>query len=194
MFFDDILIYNKTWEEHLQHLEEVLRILKEQQFYAKLSKCEFGLAEMLYLGHIIGVDGVKVHEEKIRAIRDWSVPKDVTVLRAFLGICTYYRKFVKGFSQLAASLIDLTKKGAFAWTDGAQSTFDCLNEVMSSCLMLALPNFSQSFTMECDASGEGIGVVLSQNGTPLLSRAGSSYPIKDHILYMTRRCWPLCMP
>jgi hypothetical protein len=66
VFFDDILIYNRTWEEHLQHLEEVLRILEEQQFYAKLSKCEFGLTEMLYLGHIIGADGVKVHEEKIR--------------------------------------------------------------------------------------------------------------------------------
>jgi hypothetical protein len=111
VFFDDILIYNRTWEEHLQHLEEVLRILEEQQFYAKLSKCEFGLTEMLYLGHIIGADGVKVHEEKIRAIRDWPVPRDVTALRGFLGICTYYRKFVKGFSQLAAPLTDLTKKG-----------------------------------------------------------------------------------
>ena len=65
MFFDDILIYSQTWEEHLQHLEEVLHILEEQQFYAKLSKCEFGLTEMLYLGHITGADGVKVHEEKI---------------------------------------------------------------------------------------------------------------------------------
>ena len=119
MFFDDILIYSQTWEEHLQHLEEVLRILEEQQFYAKLSKCEFGLTDMLYIKHIIGADGVKVHEEKIRAIRDWSVPRDVTMLRGFLGVCTYYRKFVKGFSQLATPLIDLTKKGAFAWIDGA---------------------------------------------------------------------------
>ena len=64
VFFDDILIYNQTWEEHLQHIEVVLRILEEQHFYAKLSKCEFGLTEMLYLGHIIGVDGVRVHKEK----------------------------------------------------------------------------------------------------------------------------------
>lgn len=98
VFFDDILIYNKIWKEHLQHLEEVLRILEEHQFYAKLSKCGFDLTEMLYLGHIIGAYGLKVHEEKIRAIRDWSVPRDVTTLRGFLGICMYYRKFVKGFS------------------------------------------------------------------------------------------------
>jgi hypothetical protein len=167
VFFDDILIYSRTWEEHLQHLEEVLRILEEQQFYAKLSKCEFGLTEMLYLGHIIGADGVKVHEEKIRAIRDWPVPRDVTTLRGFLGICTYYRKFVKGFSQLAAPLTDLTKKGAFAWTDGAQAAFDRLKEVMSSCPVLALPDFSQPFTVECDASGVGVGAVLSQEGHPI---------------------------
>lgn len=71
VFFDDILLYSRTWEEHLQQIETVLRILQEQQFYAKLSKCEFGLTEMLYLGHIIGVDRVRVHEEKIRAIREW---------------------------------------------------------------------------------------------------------------------------
>ena len=107
---------------------------------------------MLYLGHIIGADGVKVHEEKIQAIWDWLVPRDVTVLRGFLGICTYYRKFVKGFSQLAAPLTDLSKKGAFTWTDGAKVAFDCLKDVMSNCLVLALPNFSQPFTVECNAS------------------------------------------
>eukprot|EP00253_Pinus_taeda_P005712 PITA_05712 len=72
VFLDDILIYNITWEEHLQHLEVVLCILEEQQFYAKLSKCEFGLTRMLYLGHIIEEVGVRVHEENIRAIWDWS--------------------------------------------------------------------------------------------------------------------------
>lgn len=92
----------------------MLCILEEQHFYAKLSKCEFGLTEVLYLGHIIGVDEVRVHEENIRAIRDWPEPKNVTELQGFVGICTYYRKFVKGFSQLAASLTDLTNKGAFS--------------------------------------------------------------------------------
>ena len=70
VFFDDIIIYSHTWEEHIQHIEKILHILEEQKFYAKLSKCDFGLKEMLYLGHIIGVDGVRVHEEKICAIQD----------------------------------------------------------------------------------------------------------------------------
>jgi len=141
VFFDDILFYSRTWEEHLQHIETVLRILQKQQFYAKLSKCEFGLTEMLYLGHIIGVDGVRVHEEKTRAIKEWLEPRNMTELQGFIGICTYYRKFVKGFSQLAAPLTDLTRKGAFSWSDTAQRAFDRLKEVMSSCPVLALPNF-----------------------------------------------------
>jgi len=76
----------------------MLCILYEQQFYAKLYKCEFRLTEMLYLGHIIGVYRVRVHREKIRAIKDWSEPRKVSKLRGFIGICTYYRKFFKGFS------------------------------------------------------------------------------------------------
>ena len=150
VFFDDILIYSRTWEEHLQHIETVLRILEEQQFYAKLSKCEFGLIEMLYLGHIIEVDGVRFHEEKIRAITDWPESRNVTELRGFIGICTYYQKFVKSFSQRTAPLTDLTRKGALSWSDTAQQAFDRLKEVMSSCPMLALPDFSQPFVLECD--------------------------------------------
>eukprot|EP00253_Pinus_taeda_P032617 PITA_32617 len=125
VFFDDILIYNRTWEEHL----EVLRILEEQQFYAKMSK-------------------------------------NVTELRGFLGICTYYRQFVKGISKLAAPLTDLTKKGMFEWTDVAREAFERLKRVMSN-PVLALPDFSRPFVLECDASGEGIGAVLMQGSHPI---------------------------
>ena len=145
----------------------LLRILEENQFYAKLSKCEFGLTYMLYLGHITGVDGVRVHEENIRAIWDWPEPNNVTKLRGFVDICTYYRKFVKGFSQLAAPLTNLTKKGAFGWIDNAERAFDRLKEVMSSCPVLTLPDFMQPFVLECDALGEGIDAVLMQGGHPI---------------------------
>eukprot|EP00253_Pinus_taeda_P029990 PITA_29990 len=142
------------------HLETIVHILEEQHFYAKLSKCEFRLVKMLYLGHIIGVDGVRVHAEKIRDIQDWLEPQNVTELRGFIGIFTYYRKFVKGFSQLASPPTDLTKKGAFEWTTIAQEAFDRLKEVISGCPVLALPDFNQSFVLECDASGVGVRVVL----------------------------------
>jgi hypothetical protein len=88
-------------------------------------------------------------------------------LRGFLDICSYYRRFIKGFSQLCPPLTDLTKKGAFRWSEEAQSTFDNMKKVMSTCPVLALPDFGQPFTLECDASREGIGVVLMQNRHPL---------------------------
>ena len=125
------------------------------------------MTEMLYLGHIIGVDGVRVHEEKIRAIRDWPEPRNVTEFQGFIGICTYYRKFVKNFSQLAVPLIDLKNKGAFSWSDTSHQAFDRLKEVMSSCPVLSLPDFTQPFILECDALGEGIGAVLMQGGHPI---------------------------
>ena len=98
---------------------------------------------------------------------DWMTPRNVTELRSFLGLCTYYRRFVKGFSQTTAPLTDLTKKGAFSWGNGAQATFEKLKEVMSSCPILALPDFTQSFVLECDASAKGIGAVLMQDHHPI---------------------------
>jgi hypothetical protein len=147
--------------------------------YAKESKCEFGMTEVLYLGHIIGEKGVQVHQEKITTIMEWPTPNTLTELRGFLGICTYYRKFVKGFSQLCEPLTDLTKKGAFKWSEEAQATMDKMKKVMSTCPVLALPDFSLPFTLECDASGEGIGVVLIQNRHPL---AFESQKLRGHEL------------
>jgi hypothetical protein len=115
VFFDDLLIYSKTWEEHLRHVDRILSIMEEQTLYAKESKCKFGMREVLYLGHIIREKGVQVQQEKIKAIMEWPTPKTLTELRGFLAMCTYYRNFVKGFSHLCAPLINLTKKGAFKW-------------------------------------------------------------------------------
>jgi hypothetical protein len=116
VFFDDFLIYNKMWEEYLRHVDQLLFIMEKQSLYAKESTCEFGMTKVLYLGQIIGVKGVQVHQENIQAIMEWPTPKTLMELRGFLGIFTYYKKFVKGFSQLCAPLIHLTKKGAFKWS------------------------------------------------------------------------------
>lgn len=96
-----------------QHIEEVLNILEQESLYAKASKCEFGLEEILYLGHKINAQGVSVDEEKIMAIKEWPKPRTLTQLRGFVGLRNNYRHFVKGFSKIAAPLTDLTKKGAF---------------------------------------------------------------------------------
>jgi hypothetical protein len=166
VFFDDLFIYIKTWEEHLQHVEQILAIMEEQSLYSKESKCEFGMTEVLYLGHIIGVKGVQVHKEKIQVILDWPTPRTLTKLKGFLGIYCYYRRFFKGFSQLCAPLTDLNKKGALI--PKAHSTFEKMKKVMSTCPVLALPYFTQPFTVECDALGEGIGAMLMQNMHPIV--------------------------
>jgi hypothetical protein len=140
---------------------------------------------VLYLGHVVGVEGVKVHQEKIQTILDWPTPRSLTELWGFFEICNYYRRFVKGFSQVGAPLTNLTKKGVFRWSKDAQIAFDRMKKVMSTCSMLAILDFSQPFVLECDASGEGIGAVLMQNRHPIafesrkLRDLEKLYPIYD---------------
>jgi hypothetical protein len=168
VFFDDILIYSQSWKEHMRHLDEVLSIMEGQSLYAEESKCEFCMTKMLFLGHIISAKGVQLHQENIRAIMDWPMPKNMTELRSFFRLCIYYRQFIQGFSQLGALLKDLTRHGAFIWTEKSQEAFDHMKEVMGTCPVLALPNFTLPFVLECDASSEGIGIVFMQGGHPII--------------------------
>jgi hypothetical protein len=105
---------------------------------------------------VVSAQGVQVHREKIQAILDWPPPKNITHLHGFFGICSYYRRFVKGFTRLSTLLTNLTKKGAFKWIEEAQKAFDHRKEVMSTCPVLELPDFTHPFVLECDALGEGI--------------------------------------
>jgi hypothetical protein len=167
VFFDDILIYSKTWEEHLQHVDQVLQILKEHQLYAKPSNCAFGLKEVEYLGHIVSHEGVKVDPKKIQANMEWPIPKTIKKLRGFLGLTGYYRRFVKNYGHIAAPLTNLLKKDSFHWNESANLAFERLKEAMCTTLVLATPDFKMDFIVEGDASGNGIGAVLMQEGRPI---------------------------
>jgi hypothetical protein len=167
VFFDDILLYSKSWEDHVQHVDKVLQLLKEQQLYAKPSKCFFGVKEVEYLGHIVSHEGVKVDPNKIKAMMDWPIPKTLKNLRGFLGLTGYYRKFVRNYGRIEAPLTSLTKKDAFSWTPRETKAFEQLKEVMCRAHVLTTPYFTKTFIVECDASGNGIGVVLMQEGRPL---------------------------
>ena len=116
VFFDDILIYKKSWEEHVQHVDRVLQLLEEKQLYAKLSKCAFGVQKVEYLCHIVPHEGVKVDHNKIKAMREWSIPKTLNKLRGFLRLTDYYHKFLKNYAKIVAPLTTLLKKEAFSWT------------------------------------------------------------------------------
>jgi hypothetical protein len=145
----------------------VLQLLKEQQLYVKPSKCFFGVKEVEYLGHIVSHEGVKVDPNNIKAMMDWSIPKKLKNLRGFLGLTGYYRKFVRNYGRIVAPLTTLTKKDAFSWTLDETEAFEKLKEVMCKALVLTTPYFTKTFILECDASGNGIGVVLMLEGRPL---------------------------
>ena len=116
VFFDDILIYNKSWKDNVQHVDWVLKLLEEKQLYAKSSKCFFGVQEVEYLGHIVSHEGVKVDLNKIKSIKEWKVTTTIKELHGFLKLTWYYRKFVKNYGRIGAPLKKLLKKDAFSWT------------------------------------------------------------------------------
>jgi hypothetical protein len=120
VFLDDILVYSKLEEAHKHHLRMVLQVLREHQFYAKLIKCSFYQTQIHYLGHIISTDGIAVDLEKIEAIRDWSAPNNVIEVRSFMGLESYYRIFIEGFSKIAHPITSLQNKGV-----KFQCTLDC---------------------------------------------------------------------
>jgi hypothetical protein len=167
VFFDDILIYRKTWKDHLTHVDQVLSLLSQHQLFLKQSKCAFGASEVEYLGHLVGKDGVRVDPKKIEAMQDWPHPKTLKRLHGFLGLTGYYRKFIKNYGKIAAPLTALLKKNSFTWTPAAAQDFQTLKTAMCTTPVLALPDFTKTFVLECDASGKGIGVVLMQEGRPL---------------------------
>ena len=114
IFFDDILIYSKTLQEHKEHLSIVLQLLKEHQLFAKMSKCVFAVQQVEYLGHVISAKGVAIDPQKIAAIAEWPTPDTVTKVRSFLGLAGYYRRFIKGYGLICCPLHDLLKNGNFS--------------------------------------------------------------------------------
>ncbi|KAI3779509.1 hypothetical protein L2E82_09230 [Cichorium intybus] len=160
VFIDDILVYSKSEAEHEVHLREVLRTLKNEQLYAKLSKCDFWLQEVQFLGHVVSVEGIKVDPAKIEAVMKWEPPKTPTEVRSFLGLAGYYRRFIQDFSKIAVPLTQLTRKEVkFVWGEKQQEAFEILKKKLCEAPVLSLPEGTEEFVVYSDASNRGLGCV-----------------------------------
>lgn len=190
VFLDDILIYSKTLEEHEQHLRQVLQRLRENQLYAKMSKCDFFKTSIQFLGHTITEHGIGPETSKITAIQEWPTPTNVKEVRSFVGLANYYRRFISKFAHVATPLTDLTKKDVpFTWGPLQQEAFDTLKVKLTTAPLLTLPDPNLPFHLNVDASDYALGAVLSQDqGQGLqpiafesrkLNSAECNYPVHD---------------
>ena len=165
VFIDDILVYYKDAQEHEHHLRIVFQSLRENQLFAKLSKCDFWLKEVSFLGHIVSAEGIRVDPVKIEAVVSWKPPRNVTEVRGFLGLAGYYQRFVQGFSVVASSLTRLLRKGVkFKWDDKCQSSLKRLKEILVEAPVLIQPTSGRDYIVYSDASRIGLGCVLMQDG------------------------------
>ena len=163
IYLDDVLVYSRTFDEHLQHLRLVFDRFREAGLKLKPRKCFFGQKHVKFLGHVISPEGVQPDPAKIEAIKKYPVPRKVKDVRAFLGLANYYRKFVKDFAKIAGPLHELTKKGLkFQWTNECQAAFDLLKTALTQAPILAYPDFTLPFDLYVDASDDALGMVLGQ--------------------------------
>ena len=178
VFVDDILIYSDNEELHEKHLKLALEVLRKNKLYAKFSKYDFWMKEVLFLGHIISKDGVSVDPSKVAAVMDWKQPKSVTEVRSFLGLAGYYRRFIQNFSTIAIPLTSLTKKDKkFIWDEKCEVSFQTLKNCLTTAPVLTLPQGIKGFVIYTDASNQGYGAVLMQHGKVI---AYASRQLKVH--------------
>ena len=165
VFIDDIIVYSKTEDEHVELIEFVLSRLQEEGYFAHPAKCQFFRPEVNFLGHIVSRDGVSMQQHKVASVADWPVPQSVKDVRAFLGLAGFYRRFVAGFSSIALPLTDLTQttdRKWFDWRAEQQRAFDQLKRALTEAPVLAHPDPYRQWIVQTDASGVAMGAVLSQ--------------------------------
>ncbi|ROT65393.1 hypothetical protein C7M84_016626 [Penaeus vannamei] len=163
VYLDDIIVFGGSFDEELERLEVVLRRLRTANLKLSPKQCLFFQSEVPFLGNIVGRDGVKTDPQKVAAVQDWPVPTCVADVKSFVGLCTYYRRFVKQFAQIAYPLHQLTRKGArFEWSAACQKAFDSLKRALVEAPVLPYPDPASPYLLDTDASAEGLGAVLSQ--------------------------------
>ena len=174
-YIDDIVVFSRSWEEHLVHLGQVLRSLQRAQLTINVSKCQFGRSEVKYLGHVIGGETVKPDPQKLAAVKHYPQPGSKKEVRAFLDLTGYYRHFVPHFATTAEPLTELTKAkhpSKVKWDDGCEKAFCKLKELLLTPPILKVVDPTKPYVLQTDASEQGLGAVLSQT-----TRNGEEHPV-----------------
>jgi hypothetical protein len=165
VFIDDILVYSRSEEEHEEHLCLALLKLRENRLYAKLSKCEFWMKQVAFLWHVISKGGISMDPSKVQDVLSWNAPSSVGDIQSFLGLAGYYWRFIEGFSKISKPMTELLKKDKkFEWTSACEASFQELKKRLTTTLILVMPDMEKSFSIYCDAFGQGLGCVLMQDG------------------------------
>jgi ribonuclease HI len=186
VFIEDILIYSKTAEEHEEHLRIVLERLRQQKLYAKFSKCEFWMEKITFLGHVLLAEGIAVDPSKVELVTKWEQPLNVTNVKSFLGMVGYYHRFIENFSKIAKLMTKFLKNNTkFEWPEACEKGFQELKRRLTTAPVLTLPDIKKDFVVYCDASRQGLGCVLMQEGKVVdyasrqLKKHEENYPTHD---------------
>ena len=164
IYLDDIIVYGKTFEEHLHNLEVVFQRLADANLKLNTEKCIFFQVQISFLGHLVSENGIAVDPEKTKAVQNWPVPKNVKEVRSFIELCSYMCPFIAGFSSVCKPLHLLTQKDhRFEWNEECQVAFETLKTALTTAPILGFPQESQGeFILDCDASNDALGAVVSQ--------------------------------
>ena len=130
VYFDDILIFSNTLEQHLHHLRQVLLVLRDQKLFANKKKCHFLSDEVLFLGYLVSGKGIQMDNKKVEAITTWPTPTSLHEVRSFHGLVSFYRRFIKNFSTILAPITDCLKSSKFSWSTTSQVTFELLKNLL----------------------------------------------------------------
>ena len=163
VYLDDIIVFARDFQSHKERLQEVFERLRRASLKLHHAKCYMFQRRVSFLGHVLSEAGIEVQAEKVACVRNWATPSNLTELRAFLGTCSYYRRFIGGFADIAAPLHSLQRKHVpFKWSTEQQEAFDTLKERLTSAPVLGMPMEDGMFYLDTDASDFGLGAVLSQ--------------------------------
>lgn len=188
VYLDDILVFSKTPEEHLQHLRQVFDTLREQKFYARVANYHFNMPKLKYLGHIVGNGQLSTDPKKMKTVADWPTPTNVTEVRQLLGFAQWFRKFICRFADMSYPLTQLLRKlppgNSFQWSPEAQQAMDKVKYALTHAPVLRLPDWDLPFEISTDASKYAISAILTQEGQPVAYESRKLIPAETR--YDTR--------